>query len=83
MASETQWTTSLRSTRSASLQPYEFGESRFAPRIAPLRSFAENSLFNTTIATAIADRLVENSEVFLLGGESLRKAQKTPAPPAP
>jgi DNA replication protein DnaC len=32
-----------------------------------------NILFNTTIATAIADRLVENSEVFLLGGESLRK----------
>jgi DNA replication protein DnaC len=29
-----------------------------------------NILFNTTIATAIADRLVENSEVFLLGGES-------------
>lgn len=31
-----------------------------------------NILHNTTIATAIADRLVENSEVFLLGGESLR-----------
>jgi DNA replication protein DnaC len=41
-----------------------------------------NILFNTTIATAItiADRLVENSEVFLLGGESLRKAQKTQSP---
>ncbi len=26
----------------------------------------ENILYNTTIATAIADRLVENSEVFLL-----------------
>jgi len=41
-----------------------------------------NILFNTTIATAIADRLVENSEIFLLGGESLRKAQKgqSPAP---
>jgi DNA replication protein DnaC len=25
-----------------------------------------NILFNTTIATAIADRLVENSEIFLL-----------------
>jgi hypothetical protein len=37
--------------------------------------------FNTTIATAIADRLVENSEVFLLGGESLRKP-KNPNPPA-
>ena len=41
-----------------------------------------NILFNTTIATAIADRLVENSEIFLLGGESLRKAQKSP-PPSP
>jgi DNA replication protein DnaC len=40
-----------------------------------------NILFNTTIATAIADRLVENSEVFLLGGESLRKP-KSPNPPA-
>jgi DNA replication protein DnaC len=39
-----------------------------------------NILFNTTIATAIADRLVENSEIFLLGGESLRKAQKSPPP---
>ena len=34
-------------------------------------------LFNTTIATAIADRLVENSEIFLLGGDSLRKAKKS------
>jgi DNA replication protein DnaC len=41
-----------------------------------------NILFNTTIATAIADRLVENSEIFLLGGESLRKANKHPDPPA-
>jgi len=40
-----------------------------------------NTLFNTTIATAIADRLVENSEVFLLGGESLRKP-KNPNPSA-
>lgn len=37
-----------------------------------------NILYNTTIAAAIADRLVENSEIFLLGGESLRKAQKNP-----
>ena len=36
-----------------------------------------NILFNTTIATAIADRLVENSEIFLLGGDSLRKASKS------
>jgi DNA replication protein DnaC len=41
-----------------------------------------NILFNTTIATAIADRLVENSEIFLLGGDSLRKANKNPNPPA-
>jgi DNA replication protein DnaC len=41
-----------------------------------------NILFNTTIATAIADRLVENSEIFLLGGDSLRKPNKTPNPPA-
>jgi len=39
-----------------------------------------NILFNTTIATAIADRLVENSEVFLLGGESLRKPKNTNPP---
>ncbi len=32
-----------------------------------------NILFNTTIAAAIADRLVENSEIYLLGGPSLRK----------
>ena len=31
-----------------------------------------NVLFNTTIAAAIADRLVENSEVFLLGGPTWR-----------
>lgn len=41
-----------------------------------------NILYNTTIATAIADRLVENSEVFLLGGDSLRKANKNSHPPA-
>ena len=40
-----------------------------------------NILFNTTIATAIADRLVENSEIFLLSGDSLRKS-KNPNPPA-
>jgi hypothetical protein len=32
-----------------------------------------NILYNTTIATTIADRLVENSEIFLLGGERLRR----------
>jgi DNA replication protein DnaC len=41
-----------------------------------------NILYNTTIAAAIADRLVENSEIFLLGGESVRKAQKGPSSPA-
>jgi DNA replication protein DnaC len=40
-----------------------------------------NILYNTTIATAIADRLVENSEIFLLGGDSLRKANKNPNSP--
>jgi DNA replication protein DnaC len=39
-----------------------------------------NILYNTTIATAIADRLVENSEIFLLGGESLRKSNKNQPP---
>ena len=41
-----------------------------------------NILYNTTIATAIADRLVENSEIFLLGGDSLRKTNKNPSPSA-
>lgn len=41
-----------------------------------------NILYNTTIATAIADRLVENSEVFLLGGDSLRKPNHNQSPPA-
>jgi DNA replication protein DnaC len=41
-----------------------------------------NILYNTTIATAIADRLVENSEIFLLAGDSVRKANKNPSPPA-
>lgn len=40
-----------------------------------------NILFNTTIATAIADRLVENSEIFLLGGDSLRKASRNSSTP--
>ncbi len=41
-----------------------------------------NILYNTTIATAIADRLVENSEIFLLAGDSVRNANKNPNPPA-
>ena len=40
-----------------------------------------NILYNTTIATAIADRLVENSEIFLLGGDSLRKAGRNSTSP--
>lgn len=40
-----------------------------------------NILYNTTIATAIADRLVENSEIFVLGGDSHRKGNKYPTPP--
>jgi DNA replication protein DnaC len=35
-----------------------------------------NILFNTTIAAAIADRLVENSEIYLLGGASVRKPKR-------
>ena len=41
-----------------------------------------NILFNTTIATAIVDRLVENSEILLLGGDSLRKAKHASTSPA-
>ena len=40
-----------------------------------------NILHNTTIATAIADRLVENSEIFLLGGDSVRKRKHSLRPP--
>jgi DNA replication protein DnaC len=36
-------------------------------------------LFNTTIAAAIADRLVENSEVFLMGGPTWRNPKNGPA----
>ena len=41
-----------------------------------------NILFNTTIASAIVDRLVENSEILLLGGDSLRKAKNGSTSPA-
>jgi hypothetical protein len=37
-------------------------------------------LFNTTIATAIADRLIENSEIFPLGGDSLKSGWNYPPP---
>src|SRR5882762_10505492 len=35
---------------------------------------------NILYTTAIADRLVENSEIFLLGGDSLRKGNKSQPP---
>ncbi len=62
---------------------------RWMPTLSIKRDFTSNTpfsdwgniLFNTTIATAIADRLVENSEIFLLGGKSLRKASRNSAPP--
>jgi len=41
-----------------------------------------NILFNTTIATAIVDRLVVNSEILLLGGASLRKAKNASTSPS-
>ncbi len=40
-----------------------------------------NVLHNTTIAAAIADRLVENSEIFLLGGPSIRNPKQHSNPP--
>jgi len=40
-----------------------------------------NILHNTTIAAAIADRLVENSEIFLLGGPSIRNQRQHSNPP--
>jgi DNA replication protein DnaC len=40
--------------------------------------FAErgNVFYSTTVATAIADRLVHNSEVLILGGSNYRRKQK-------
>ena len=40
-----------------------------------------NILFNTTIAAAIADRLVENSEVFLMGGTTWRNPKNGQSAP--
>jgi DNA replication protein DnaC len=59
----------------------QLGVKIFAALNTPFSDWG-NILFNTTIATAIADRLVENSEIFLLGGDSLRKANKNPETPA-
>ena len=62
------------------------GSRKMGPRItipSALRTaFSDRGkfLFNTTLATAIADRRVENPEIFLWDGESLRKAQKSPPP---
>jgi DNA replication protein DnaC len=62
---------------------YQVISTRYSQRRSTLittnTAFSEwgNILFNTTIATAIADRLVENSEIFLLAGDSLRKAKKS------
>jgi DNA replication protein DnaC len=41
-----------------------------------------NVLYNTTIATAIVDRLVENSHILVLEGESLRKLKKSQKSPS-
>jgi hypothetical protein len=46
------------------------------------RAFPTGGISSTTPPSAIVDRLVENSEIFLLGGESLRKANKGPTPTA-
>jgi DNA replication protein DnaC len=40
-----------------------------------------NILFNTTIAAAIADRLVENSEAFVMGGLTWRNPKSGQASP--
>src|SRR5258708_20197234 len=39
-----------------------------------------NIIYNTTIATAIADRLLENSEIFLLVDDNLRKGNTSHPP---
>jgi hypothetical protein len=41
-----------------------------------------NRLNSAGTAAGIVERLVENSEVLLLGGESLRKAKNPSASPA-
>ena len=40
-----------------------------------------NILYNTTIAAAIADRLVENSEAFILSGPTWRNPKNSQTPP--
>ena len=62
---------------------YQVISTRYAERrstiITTNTAFSDwgNILHDSVIATAVADRLVENSEIFLLEGPSLRKAKKT------
>jgi DNA replication protein DnaC len=62
---------------------YQIISTRYAERrstiITTNTTFSDwgNILHDSIIATAVADRLVENSEIFLLEGQSLRKAKKT------
>jgi DNA replication protein DnaC len=62
---------------------YQVISTRYAERrstiITTNTTFSDwgNILPDSVIATAVADRLVENSEIFLLEGQSLRKAKKT------
>jgi DNA replication protein DnaC len=62
---------------------YQVISTRYAERrstvITTNTTFSDwgNILHDSVIATAVADRLVENSEIFLLEGQSLRKAKKT------
>jgi DNA replication protein DnaC len=62
---------------------YQVISTRYAERrstvITTNTTFSDwgNILHDSVIATAVADRLVENSEIFLLAGQSLRKAKKT------
>jgi DNA replication protein DnaC len=45
-------------------------------RSATSTSSVENEFDSTTVATAIADRLVNNSEVIIMEGPSYRTKQK-------
>jgi DNA replication protein DnaC len=62
---------------------YQIISTRYAERRSTIvttnTTFSDwgNILHDSVIATAVADRLVENSEIFLLEGPSLRKAKKT------
>jgi hypothetical protein len=58
-------TIDLRTHRPITIAEVRQPQSRFAPMNTTNTAFSDwgNILFNTTIATAIADRLVENSEI--------------------